>query len=208
MSGDGVPMSNNDLTRLHELLDCATGRADEELNPADVEAASLRGGWLGLCRLIEAEEQAGRVVQRSETEPIRRPVGRSRRHSSAQPAAWTVWIVTAVAASVLLAVSMTTVVKRFGGQQVVPADGQQVAQNDPPADDASGPSKRTNKNSGDPASAAGDRLQWGESVDDEITAVSRATLLAQDDWYAQSSRIGAVQSGIFDLENEIEQGKP
>jgi hypothetical protein len=201
-------MSNNDSTRLHELLDRATGPADDELKPSDVEAASLRGGWLGLCRLIEAEDLAGRVVQRSEVEPIRRPVRRSTSHSLAQPAAWTIWIVTAVAASVLLAVSVTTVIKRFGGQQVVPADGQQVAQNDRPADDASGPSKRTNENSGDQASAAGDRLQWGESVDDEITAVSRATLLAQDDWYAQSSRIGAVRSGIYDLKNEIEQGKP
>ncbi len=208
MSGDGVPMSDNDLSRLHELLDRATAAAGEELNPLDVEAASLRGGWLGLCHLIEAEEQAGRVVQRSEIEPIRRPVRRSTRRSPAQPATWTVWIVTAVAASVLLAVSMTTIVKRFGGQQVLPVDGQQVAQIDPPADDASGPSKRTNENSANQASAPGDRLQWGESVDDEITAVSRATLLAQDDWYAQSSRIGAVQSGIYDLESELEQGKP
>jgi hypothetical protein len=188
-------MSNEDLSRLHELLRRATAPADEELKSSDVDAISLRSGWLGLCRLIEEEEQASRVAQCNDAESLRRNGKHPRRNSPAQPAAWTVWLIAAVAASVLLAVSITAAVNQFRGRQVVPADGQQVAQ-------------RTNENSADKPSAAGDRLQWGDSVDDEITAVSRATLLAQDDWYAQSIRIGAVQSGIYDLENEMEQGKP
>ena len=46
-------MSNDDLSRLHELLHRATVPADEELNSSDVDPISLRSGWLGLCRLIE-----------------------------------------------------------------------------------------------------------------------------------------------------------
>jgi hypothetical protein len=193
-------MSDNDLQRLHELLDRATAPADGELGSSDIEAASLRSGWVGLCRLIEEEERAGQVVQRGEIEPSRRPVRHSLSHSPVPPAAWTVWLTAAVAASILVAVSMTTVVKHFRGQQIA-----EIAR---PADEVSRPSQHPNTASIDQPSAASDRLQWGDSVDDEITAVSRGTLLAQDDWYVQSSRFGAVQSGIFELENEIEQGKP
>jgi hypothetical protein len=200
-------MSNNELPRLHELLDRATGPEGEGLNPSEGEAASLRSAWLGLCRLIQEEERAKQVVQCNDVEPIHGLDRRSLNNSPARPAAWTLWLIAAVAASVLLAVSMTTIVKRFGGRQVVPDDGKQVAQNERSGDGAVLTTSKA-KNSSDQQRALGDRLQWGESVDDEITAVSRATLLAQEDWYAQSSRIGAVQSGIYDLETEMEQGKP
>ncbi len=193
-------MSDNDLQRLRELLDRAMAPADDELKPSDIEAASLRSGWIGLCHLIEEEERAGRVVPRGELDLSRRPVRHSLSHSPVPPAAWTVWLTAAVAASILVAVSVTTVVKHFRGQQIA-----EIAR---PADEVSRPSQHPNTASIDQPSAASDRLQWGDSVDDEITAVSRGTLLAQDDWYVQSSRFGAVQSGIFELENEIEQGKP
>jgi hypothetical protein len=187
-------MSDDELSRLQELLDRATSPAANELNLLDREAASLRSGWLGLCRLIQEEQRTGEPAKRNVTELVRRLDRHSLSNSPARRATWIVWVTVAIAASVLLAVSVATIVKRFGGRQIAPVDGQQVAQNERSADVR--------------PSAAGDRGQWGDSVDDEITAVSRATLLAQDDWYAQSSRIGAVQSGLYDLENEMEQGKP
>jgi hypothetical protein len=188
-------MNENDLSRLHDVLNRATAPADIELDSSEAEAASLRTGWLGLCRLLEAEQQAGNVIRRDAVEAVRSVVDRSQGRAAVQSAVWTAWLMAALAASVLIAASMTMLVRRNG----VGADRdpqQHVAES------------FTAKSADAQRSVAADRVQWGESVDDEITAVSQATLLAQQDWYAQSSRIGAVQTGLYDLENEIDQGKP
>ena len=49
-------------------------------------------------------------------------------------------------------------------------------------------------------------LQWTDSVDDDITAVGNAATWVQQDWYTQSSSVVSIQSGIDDLEQEIEGG--
>jgi hypothetical protein len=188
-------MNDNDLSRLHDLLNRATAPAVVELGASDAEAASLRSGWLGLCRLIEGEERAGQVMRSDAVEAVRMAVEGSQGRATRWPAAWTAWLVAALAASVLIAASMTILVRRSGNG----------ADRDPQQHVA----ESSTANSADAQrSVAADRVQWGDSVDDEITAVSQATLLAQQDWYAQSSRIGAVQTGLYDLENEIDQGKP
>jgi hypothetical protein len=188
-------MSNSELARLHELLNRATAPADIELDSSEAEAASLRNGWLGLCRLIEEEQQAGQVMRRDALEAVRSVVDRSQGRAAAKSAAWTAWLMAALAASLLIAASITMLVRRNGhGADRDPQ--QHVAES------------LTAESANVQRSVAGDRVQWGDSVDDEITAVSQATLLAQQDWYAQSSRIGAVQTGLYDLENEIDQGKP
>jgi hypothetical protein len=188
-------MNDNDLSRLHDLLNRATAPADVEVDASDVEADSLRTGWLGLCRLLETEQRVGPVMRSDAVETVRSTVGCSQGRDATQPAAWTAWLMAALAASVLIAASMTMLVRRNGNG--ADRDPQQhVAQSS------------TAKSADVQRSVAVDRVQWGDSVDDEITAVSQATLLAQQDWYAQSSRIGAVQTGLYDLESEIEQGKP
>ena len=211
-------MNSNDSARLHDLLNRATAPADEAPNVFDAEAASLRRGWLALGRLIEDDQQAGGAAEGNDVEPIRQPRQRSRIDSPTRAAAWFPWLIAAVAASVLIAASVTMIVRRFGGGADVQLNPQQIAHDDGPRNNAFGSPLLTSvaptpdNSSAQHRSAAGasaqvGRWQWGDSVDDDITAVSQATLVAQQDWYAQSSRVGAIQSGLYELESEMDQGK-
>jgi hypothetical protein len=207
-------MNKNDSARLHEMLSRATAPADEASDVSDAEAESLRRGWLGLCRLIEEDQRTAGEAERNDIEPIQYARRRCRTGAPRQPAAWSPWLISAVAASVLIAATMTMIARRFGGGVDVQPQPQQLAHDDTSSDNHSAgsllahvaPSPQTSVES--QRHAAADRWQWGDTVDDDITAVSQGTLLAQQDWYAQSSRIGAVQSGLDELENEMEQGKP
>jgi hypothetical protein len=206
-------MNPNDLGRLHELLNRATAPADEASDVLDAEAASLRRGWLELGRLIEDDERGSSAAEAKDLEPIRQARQSSRSDSPAQPIAWSPWLIAAVAASVLIAASMTMIVRRIGAGADLQPNPQQIAHDEKSPRDASAGALLTRgapapENSSGRRRSAPDRWQWGDSVDDDITAVSQATLLAQQDWYAQSSRIGAVQNGLYELENEMEQGKP
>jgi hypothetical protein len=212
-------MNSNDSARLHDLLNRATAPVDDASNVFDAEAASLRRGWLALGRLIEGDQRAGGAAEGNDVEPIWQARQRSRIDSPAPAAVWFPWLIAAVAASVLIAASVTMIVRRFGGSADVQLNPQQIAHDDEPRNNASGSPLVTHvaptrdNSSAQHRSVAGvpaqgDRWQWGDSVDDDITAVSRATLVAQQDWYAQSSRVGAVQSGLYELESEMDQGKP
>jgi hypothetical protein len=212
-------MNSNESARLHDLLNRTTAPADEASNVFDAEAASLRRGWLALGRLIDGDQRAGGGAEGNDVEPIRQARQRSRIDSPAPAAVWFPWLIAAVAASVLIAASGTIIVRRSGGGADVQLNPQQIAQDDGPRNNASGspsltPVAPTRDNSsaqhrsvaGAPAQVS--RWQWGDSVDDDITAISQATLVAQQDWYAQSSRVGAIQSGLYELESEMDQGKP
>lgn len=193
-------MNNNDSARLHDLLNRATAPADETSDELDAVAASLRRGWLALGRLLEGEQRAGGAAEGNDVEPIRQARQRLRIDSPARAAIWFPWLIAAVAASVLIAASVTMIVRRFGGGTDVQLNPQQIAHDDKPRNYASGGSVLAH-------STLADRWQWGDTVDDDITAVSQATLVAQQDWYAQSSRVGAIQSGLDELESEMDQGK-
>jgi hypothetical protein len=54
--------------------------------------------------------------------------------------------------------------------------------------------------------AAGDRLPWGDSVDDEISAVGQATIYARQNDGAQASRVWEIQTGLDQLNREVEHG--
>jgi hypothetical protein len=212
-------MNSNDSARLLDLLNRATAPADEASNVLDAEAASLLRGWLALGRLIEGDQRAGGAAEGNDVEPIRQARQHSRIDSPAPAAVWFPWLIAAVAASVLIAASVTMIIRRFGGGADVRLNPQQIAQGDGPRNNASGSPLLTQAaptpdnssaqhRSGAGASAPVGRWQWGDTVDDDITAVSQATLVAQQDWYAQSSRVGAIQSGLYELESEMDQGKP
>ena len=47
-------------------------------------------------------------------------------------------------------------------------------------------------------------MKWGDSVDDEITAISQAAIYVRQD--NSSSRLWEIQTGLDQLNREVEHG--
>ncbi len=186
----------------------------------DPETSALRKSWLQLCQLIENDacddkpiglpHATGQPQLIAElVEPLNAviaPIERRRKPRRSR------WLVAALAASLLVAVGVIAALKIFddlnGARRGNPA---LIAHDRNPSSDQTAhgttPSlKKTPVAMPEQELAAIDHLQWGDSVDDEITAVGRATALVRQDWYVQSGGIGAVETGINALERELDQG--
>jgi hypothetical protein len=246
-------------TKLHTMLERATAPPDEAPADLDAETASLRHGWLGLCKLIEEEQASGDgFVNRVRVAQVAAARAEKRLEiCGAAPqrnrATWSRWIAVSVAMAILVAAGATVVVRSLDGSGAVQPNSLQMARDNglskslsdnrrgqsPFVERAPSPDGREQKGTV-PLSAGGsrisskspadrglsanretatsnqadrqtnstvDRLAWGDTVDDEITAVGQATTLAQHDWYGQSNSVSVIRSGLDKLENEVQQGR-
>jgi hypothetical protein len=204
-------------TELHKMLERATAPPDESPAGLDAETASLRHDWLGLCELIEQEQAScdgfvGRVTVEQVAARAEKRFEICSAASQRNRTAWSRWLLAAVAASILVAAGVTIVVRSLDGSGAGKSISQEVARNDglskPSADRDLSANRKTSapSQSDRQATSTVDRLAWGDSVDDEITAVGQATTLARHDWYGQSNSASVIRSGLDQLENEIQQG--
>jgi hypothetical protein len=193
------------------MLEDATAVGDEAPAGLDPETAALRKGWLRLSQLIECDSAARPRFQVSDIAghplPIAEWIEPQNEFTSSierrRKFRWSRWIAAATAASLLVAGGVAATLILIDG-----LNGPQPAlRNNPPLI-----AHKNNPSADSPAQnthhqlVAADRLPWGDSVDDEITAVDRAAALVRQDWYSQSGRIGAVKTGLGDLEKELDQG--
>jgi hypothetical protein len=207
---------NDEPTKLHKMLERATAPPDESAAGLDAETASLRGGWLGLCKLIEEEQASCDVFVGRLT--VSQVASAERRFETVDAApkwnrgGWSRWLSAAVAASILVAAGVTIVVRSLDGSGAGQPNSQEVARDDRLSKSSADHRSPANRETAPPsqpdrqATSTVDRLAWGDSVDDEITAVGQATTLAQHDWYGQSNSVSVIRSGLDKLENEIQQG--
>jgi hypothetical protein len=190
----------------------------------DPETAALRKTWQRFGELlaagrpserpIEIETAAVKLSPIAEPVEMRRDADRSD-HRRRTPRRFR-WSAVALAASLLVAVGLAVtlkIVESLKDRAVVPhanpsavsreektALPSQVAQK---ANDAV--TQPTNQKTTVVASNAATD-DWSDSVDNDITAVARATALVKQDWYAQSGGLGAVETGVSDLTRELDQG--
>jgi hypothetical protein len=202
---------NEENSELRRMLEDATAVGDETPASLDPETAALRKSWLRLSQLIACEAAAGSRSQIPDVaenpkaitewiEPQNEFVLRIERRNKARRLRW---IVAAMAASLLIAAGVTATMKVIEGlNQPQPAPRT----NPPLIAHANKPSTDSSAENTPQQRVAADHLPWGDSVDDEITAVGRAAALVRQDWDSQSSGIGAVQTGLGDLEKELDQG--
>jgi len=204
---------NEEQRKLREIVERATAADDFPPDELDAEAASLRKGWLQLGRLIEEDVRSGgkhpgsRHVASGNPSRVKvaPPASRSR-----QPK-WSFWLV-AFAASLLVAAGVAFGLRFMNGVHGPQQDSLQVTRgNDPakqPTEHATTPKPESASKVGPETQVAnsGDAMQWGDSVDDDITAVGQATIYAQQDAYAQSSGAWGIQAGLNELKQEMELG--
>ncbi len=190
------------------------------LDSLDPETAALRRAWQRFRELLEAggpteiERAAGNILPIVEKVEAQKEAGSSEKARRA-PRRFR-WSAVALAASLLVAVGLAVtlrIVENLKDRAAVqPKNPSAVARGDKtavPNQIARNPNdttaRPTNKNA-DVAANNDATDSWNDSVDDDITAVARATALVKQDWYAQSGSIGAVETGVSDLSRELDQG--
>jgi hypothetical protein len=202
---------NDDATRLREIVERATAAPDFDDNDLpqdlDAETAALRGGWLQLGNLIEEEVKSGaRHICIHERCAAKRTAAVHRAH-----AGWSPWLAVS-AASLLVATGIAFAVRFFGGPHEPQKNLPPIAGSNVPPKQSAAPAV-VHTPAPPPASQpnphiakASDHLQWGDSVDEEISAVGEATIYAKQDVFAQSSGVLEIETGLDELTKEVEQG--
>lgn len=217
---------NEEAKKLREIVERATAAPDipdDELPQAlDAETAALRSGWLQLGKLIEEEVKSGARHNRNYDRcAAKRPATVHRGQ-----AGWSLWIAVS-AASLLVATGIAFAVRFLGGAHEPQKNLPQIAgSNVPPKQPVAIQLVANPQAANQPVAPAvvrtpappqttqpnphiaetSDHLQWGDSVDDEISAVGEATIYAKQDVVAQSSGVLEIETGLDEITKEVEQG--
>jgi hypothetical protein len=202
---------NEEAKKLREIVERATAAQDipdDELPQAlDAETAALRSGWLQLGKLIEEEVKSGARHNRNYDRcAAKRPATMHRGQ-----AGWSLWIAVS-AASLLVATGIAFAVRFLGGAHEPQKNLPQIAGSNVPPEQPVAPAvvrtpappQTTQPNPH--IAETSDHLQWGDSVDDEISAVGEATIYAKQDVVAQSSGVLEIETGLDEITKEVEQG--
>jgi len=202
---------NDETNKLREIVERATAtpRIDDDNVPQDLDAETLalRSGWLQLGKLIEEEVKSGAGhICIHERCAAKRPAVVRRGQ-----AGWSLWIAVS-AASLLVALGIAFAMQFFGGphqpqKNLPPIAGSDAPPKQPAAPGVAHTPAPPRASQPNPHIAkASDHLQWGDSVDEEISAVGEATIYAKQDVFAQSSGVLEIETGLDELTKEVEQG--
>jgi hypothetical protein len=201
---------NDDTKNLREMIERATATpasaGDEMPHDLDADTASLHGGWLQLGKLIEEDVKSGNRNDRSGHVANRdhEPAIHAAPSSGHRRPAWSFWLATC-AASLFVAAGIVFTVHFLNGPHAPQGNLQQIAGRGDRAKQPAAPVVAPTPVPS-PETPSSDPLQWGDSVDDEITAVGQATIYAQQDVYAQSSGVWGIRTGLEELEQEMDRG--
>jgi hypothetical protein len=193
---------NEETKKLRELIERATAAPDILSHDLDAETESLRRGWLQLGKLIEEETGICGV-------PARNGHARMPQPATRRTPAWPLWIA-ASAASLIVATGIALAVHFFGAHEPQKNLQQIAGRNEPPKRPAEPvvvpqPAPPQAAQPQPRVAESGNRLEWGDSVDDEIRAVGEATTYVKQDSLAQP-RVWAIETGLDELKQEVEQG--
>jgi hypothetical protein len=174
---------NEELSKLEQRLELATGRDLPPESPLDPETASLREAWLALSQLLEAAEEAS-------PKPVKlRPMPPPRHHG------WRLAATAAMAVSLLVAVTLAW--------QLLPSrpTGRPTAERNEP-------SARLGK--GGVAKAQGLHTEpvaslpaWEDSLDESIAQAQQAVVRLEQDWRAGGDGTDPVYDRLEQLRKEI-----
>lgn len=174
----------DDLGQLERRLELATARhcpAGDSLEP---ETAGLRAAWLALGEVLEAAQPQVEL-------PLKRlPPLPAKPHRR-----WLAATVAAMAASVLIAATVTWYVRRTMPEATVPPSRGAIANNE---QTPSAPAKKT-------ATTVHDtEFAWDDSLDQEIALAGQAIALAQRDQLASAAASNRVQYQMETLNKELD----
>jgi hypothetical protein len=219
---------NLELRRmLEEAMPIDGPSADRDpASSLDPETAELRETWQQFAKLLEAGAPSDRPLSIqpagcdastiAEPAELRAKV-ESRADRKKAPRRFR-WSAVALAASLLVAVGLAITLRVIdvlrdhgaagpANRAAIAHDEKRAPSNQLAHDSSTKPNRSSDQKSNVASNdTATDRLQWNDSVDEDITAVAQATALAKQDWYAQSVGIGAVETGVSDLSRDLDQG--
>jgi len=188
---------NEETRRLQELLERATAPGNQMSDDLDAETSSLREGWLALSKLLEDARVAP-------DQPL------DRWQVTLRPAAQRRWfaVAAALAASLLIAAGLTLAYRLLERSDIMAPSAPRLAQDGRPLAEplAVAPEAVAKTTNADARSSVADGLTWDDPLDDEITAVAQAAAWVQQDWYAQTGGLGAIERGLDQIQKDIEDG--
>jgi len=172
---------SDELTELQRRLERATAPECPSDPPQDDETASLREGWLALGQLLEAAE------------PAQEPFELRRLREPAPHVGWRPVIAAAVAASLLIGVTLAW--KLTGGGASRPPGA--VAVN---VEQEGGAIVRPRQVQPQPTV---DDLEWDDPLDQQIASVAREVVRVQQDWHGLEDGFGPVYRGLEQMEEDL-----
>lgn len=189
---------NDEQSRLQNSLERATARGDDMPADLDAESASLREGWLALGKLLsDAETVAGGPLEDWKLLP------------PPEPRRWRKIVAVALAASLLIAVGATIGLRILNLSGVKSVEEQQLAHGKagsgavkPDVSQPNTPAATNNQ-----LATASDGLDWGDSLDEQLSSVAQAAVSVRYDADLNLHGLSALERGFDQLESEINSGK-
>jgi len=187
----------DDLRELEAQLEQATRRGSDLGDNLPPETAALRAGWLALEGLLDAA-QTETQLPLSQLPPA--PARHFRRVLVAA--------VAALAASVLIAATMTTYFRNVGPIRGSISESSGIASN---GGDASEPQRQQvvfvepKQEEPDQAVGGNGEIAWDDSLDDEVESVRQAFRHTQHEDFALASAASDVQYQLELLQIELDE---
>ena len=184
---------NDDPRELRRRLEQATARAGSDESPLEPETAALRAGWLALGELLEAEQRSSPPRPLGEGPGVR-AAGIGTRLTRRRR--WLPIAIAALAASLLIAVSVTWHARGLKPATVPSTQPSDFAQNGAKPDAAVN----------DGSTAAGDlELAWDSSLDREIEQAGQKIMQLRQDQLASAAVSDRLQYQLEDLSKDLEE---
>ncbi len=177
---------SDDPRELERQLEQATARSGPSGAPLDPETASLREAWLALGQLLETAHPATDLPVQPRAAP------RARRRPR-----WLVPAAVALAASLLIGVTVVWTVRGLGPSSDASSGGMALEGASPSASIAQRPSRALPEA----------KLAWHDTLDNEIVLAGQAVVSAQEDWPILADASNSVQYGLQQVEKDV-QGSP